>query len=428
VKQSSNKSKANTAAIYTRLSRDDGLDGDSNSIQTQKKLLSKVAKEKGYTNILTFVDDGISGVTMNRPAFIEMKAAIEAGKISALFVKDSSRIGRNYIEVGEFVEIFLVEHDVRLVSVSDGVDTAECEDELGSVRYVISDLYARDISKKCRIAKQVKGNAGEPLGLPPFGYMKNSQNPKFWIIDEEAAGIVRRIYGMSLSGMGIERIATALQNDGVMTPTHYYLSKGIHRPGLKAGKEIDAWNHSSVEKILTQQEYVGDVINFKTFSKSHKVKKRLENPEENQRVFLDVHKPIIDRATWEKVQQKRGRTRKRIQKCGEHSIFSGLLFCADCGGNMNFHFLQKNNAIHYFNCSNNNKARKTCDSTHYVRVDFLEQVVLQEIRRLTRFANRYEKQFAELVMGQSQQIADDEIKRKKKELDTMKARDRENVR
>lgn len=253
--------------------------------------------------------------------------------------------------------------------------------------------------------------------------MKNPGNPKFWIIDEEAAAIVRRVYGMSLGGMGIEQIATALQNDGVMTPTHYYLGKGIHRPGLKACKEPDAWNNSSVFTILTQREYVGDVINFKTFSKSHKVKKRLKNSEENQKVFLDVHKPIIDRATWEKVQQKRGQIRKRAQKSGERNMFSGLLFCADCGGNMNFHFLQKNTTIHYFNCSNNNKARKTCASTHYIRVDFLEQVVLQEIRRLTKFANRYEKQFAELIMGQSQQVADDGIKRKKKELDAMKARD-----
>ena len=186
---SSKKSLAreNTAALYLRISRDDGLDRDSNSIQTQKKLLTKIAKDKGYTNILIFSDDGISGVTMNRPGFIDMKAAIEAGKVAAVFVKDSSRIGRNYIEVGEFVEIFLVEHDVRLVSISDGVDTAESEDELGSIRYVISDLYARDISKKCRIAIQIKGNGGMPLGFPPFGYMKNPENPKFWVIDEEAA-------------------------------------------------------------------------------------------------------------------------------------------------------------------------------------------------------------------------------------------------
>lgn len=179
---SSKKSLAreNTAALYLRISRDDGLDGDSNSIQTQKKLLNKIAKDKGYTNILTFSDDGISGVTMNRPGFIDMKAAIEAGKVAAVFVKDSSRIGRNYIEVGEFVEIFIVEHDVRLVSI-------ESEDELGSIRYVISDLYARDISKKCRIAIQIKGNGGMPLGFPPFGYMKNPENPKFWVIDEEAA-------------------------------------------------------------------------------------------------------------------------------------------------------------------------------------------------------------------------------------------------
>ena len=427
MKQSKSKKRENTAAIYPRISRDDNLHGDSNSIANQKKLLIKAAKDKGYTNILTFVDDGVTGTTLNRPGFNELKQAIIDGKVSALFVKDSSRVGRNYIEAGEFTEIFLVEHDIRLVSVSEGVDTAEGEDDFGAMRHVMNDYYAKDISRKRRAANYTKGViSGEPLGFPPFGYMKNPDSPKFWVIDPEAAEIVKRIYRMTLDDdMGTEQIATALHKEGVMTPTFYYKGKGIARPGTKLDKEPDDWNNSTVIKILTQQEYCGDVVNFKTYSKSYKLKKRLENPKDKQVVLPNVHEPIIDRATWEKVQAKRNKIRKRTQKSGERNMFSGLLICADCGGNMNFHFNQGNHAIHYFNCWNNNKARKTCATTHYVRVDFLELVVIGEINRLTKFAKRYEQQFAEIVMGQSQKTAQDELGRKKKELSALKSRDRE---
>ena len=230
---------------------------------------------------------------------------------------------------------------------------------------------------------------------------------------------------MTMNGIGSEQIATALERDGILTPTNYYLIRGIRRPGIKDSAKPDAWNSSTVIKILGQREYCGDVVNFKTFSKSYKVKKRIENSEENMKIFLDIHQPIIDRAVWEKVQIQRGKIRKRTQNNGERSMFSGMLFCADCGGNMNFHFNQRNPDIEYFNCSNNNKARKTCDKTHYIRVDFLEQVVLGEIRRLTKFASRHEQQFAEIVMGQSKQFLQDGLNRKRKELAAMKLRDRE---
>jgi DNA invertase Pin-like site-specific DNA recombinase len=426
LKQSTGKkNRENTAAIYVRLSREDGVDGDSNSIQTQKKLLTAAAKKMGYTNLLTYCDDGITGVATNRKDFQKMLADLEKGKASALFIKDLSRLYRNRTEADRLVEDFFPEHQIRLVSIGDGIDTAEGDDEFIFLRNWANEQYAKDISKKRRLSNTVRGNSGEPLSLPPFGYIKDPDNPKRWIVDEDAADIVRRIYGMSLDGMGIEQIATALQGDGIMTPTHYWISKGVNRPGLKACKEPDKWNHSTVAKILSLQEYCGDVINFKTYSKSFKHKQRIANSEENMAIFRDVHKAIIDRATWEKVQQKRGKVRKRKQQDGEHNMFSGLLVCADCGGNMNFHFNQKNHDIQYFNCSNNNSSRKTCPTTHYIRVDFLEQVVLGEIRRLTRFASRYEDQFAQVVMGHSQQTAADEQKRKRKELDAMTARDRE---
>ena len=426
MKQSNNRlSKENTAFGYGRISREDGLAGDSYSIQTQKKLLSQYAKEKGYSNFKFFYDDGITGVSTNRPEFQKMLAQLEQGKASALFIKDLSRLYRNRTEADRLVEDFFPEHGVRLVSVGDGIDTAMGDDEFIFLRNWANEQYAKDISKKRRLSNVVRGNAGEPLSFPPFGYTKDPENPKRWIVDEDAAAIVRRIYGMSLDGMGIEQIATALQADGVMTPTFYYLSKGIGRPGLKANQEPDKWNHSTVAKILSLQEYCGDVINFKTYSKSYKHKKRIANSEENMAIFRDVHEAVIDRVDWEKVQQKRGKVRKRRKHDGGHNMFSGILVCADCGGNMNFHFNQGNPEIQYFNCSNNNSSRKTCDATHYIRVDFLEQVVLGEVRRLTRFASRYEKDFARVVMGNSQQNAADDRKRKRRVLDAMKARDKE---
>lgn len=194
MKQSSNKkSREATAFLYERLSRDDNLEGESYSIGNQKKLLTKVAKEKGYTNLVHFLDDGISGVTMNRPGFVEMMQQLEQGKAAAVFVKDLSRLGRNYIEVGRLTEEFFPDHDIRLVAVSDNIDTAEGENELAPIRNLFNEWYARDISKKRRISNKIKGNSGEPMGLPPYGYIKNPNNPKYWVIDEEAAQVVRRI-------------------------------------------------------------------------------------------------------------------------------------------------------------------------------------------------------------------------------------------
>ena len=216
-------------------------------------------------------------------------------------------------------------------------------------------------------------------------------------MDLDAAEIVRRIYRLTLEGYGTSQIADQLSNEGIATPTHYYIRKNTGRGGLKSSKGPDDWNNSTVIKILSLQEYCGDVINFKTFSKSYRNKKRINNTEENMAIFRDVHQPVIERSDWEAVQAKRGQIRKRTRQNGERNIFSGMLFCADCGGNMNFHFNQKNPEIQYFNCSNNNKARKTCPATHYIRVDFLEQVVLKKIRRLTKFARQHEDAFARLI-------------------------------
>ena len=427
MKQSNNNKKSRdvTAFLYERLSRDDNMDGESYSIGNQKKLLTKVAKEKGYTNLVHFFDDGISGVTMDRPGFADMIQQLEQGKAAAVFVKDLSRLGRNYIEVGRLTEEFFPNHDIRLVAVSDNIDTDEGENELAPIRNLFNEWYVRDISKKRRISNKIKGNAGEPMGQPPYGYIKDPENPKRWIVDEEAAQVVRRIYRMTLEGVGTEQIAAKLEEDGVLTPRAYWHSKGINRPGKVKDLPPTHWNSSSVIKMLSVQEYCGDILNFKTYSKSYKNKKRLENDRENWAIFKDVHEPIIERAVFEQVQQKRGKMRKRQAKDGERSMFSGLLVCADCGSNLHFHFNQGNPEIKYFNCSNYKGNRGTCGSNHYVRVDFLEQVVLGEIRRLTKYAGLYEDDFLKEVIGHSRQAEETERRLKEKELKSLLTRDDE---
>ena len=426
MKQSSKKHELGTAALYCRLSRDDNMDSESNSIQNQRKILQKAAKDKGYTDTVFFVDDGITGTTMKRPGFQKMLTAIEAGYISAVFVKDLSRLGRNYIEVGKLTEEFFPLHDIRLVAVSDGVDSDEGEDDFTPFKNIMNEYYAKDISKKRRIVNKMKGNAGVPLSPPPYGYIKNPDDPRFWVVEPEAAEVVRRIYCMALEGYGLAEIADRLAADGVVNPTYYWRSRGTSRGGSKSTVEPTKWGHTTVKKILTLQEYCGDVINFKSYSKSYKMKKRIENPEENRAIFLNVHEAIIDRQTWEKVQAlQKGTRRKKPTVTQEPSVFSGLLKCPECGGNLNFHFNQNNHDIKFFSCQNHNSGYRKCSKTHYIRLDFLEQVVLYEVKRLACFASEYENDFIKAMIGRSAKVAENTALRKQRELDALTARDRE---
>ena len=426
MKQSSKKHELGTAALYCRLSRDDNMDSESNSIQNQRKILQKAAKDKGYTDTFFFVDDGITGTTMKRPGFQKMLTAIEAGYISAVFVKDLSRLGRNYIEVGKLTEEFFPLHDIRLVAVSDGVDSDEGEDDFTPFKNIMNEYYAKDISKKRRIVNKMKGNAGVPLSPPPYGYIKNPDDPRFWVVEPEAAEVVRRIYRMALEGYGLAETAAQLAADGVVNPTYYWRSRGTSRGGSKSTVEPTKWGHTTVKKILTLQEYCGDVINFKSYSKSYKMKKRIENPEENRAIFLNVHEAIIDRQTWEKVQAlQKGTRRKKPTVTQEPSVFSGLLKCPECGGNLNFHFNQNNHDIKFFSCQNHNSGYRKCSKTHYIRLDFLEQVVLYEVKRLACFASEYENDFIKAMIGRSAKVAENGRIRKQRELDALTARDRE---
>ena len=420
MKQSSKKHELGIAALCCRLSRDDNMDSESNSIQNQRKILQKAAKDKGYTDTVFFVDDGITGTTMKRPGFQKMLTAIEAGYILAVFVKDLSRLGRNYIEVGKLTEEFFPLHDIRLVAVSNGVDSDEGEDDFTPFKNIMNEYYAKDISRKRRIVNKMKGNAGVPLSPPPYGYIKNPDDPRFWVVEPEAAEVVRRIYRMALEGYGLAETAAQLAADGVVNPTYYWRSRGTSRGGSKSTVEPTKWGHTTVKKILTLQEYCGDVINFKSYSKSYKMKKRIENPEENRAIFLNVHEAIIDRQTWEKVQAlQKGTRRKKPTVTQEPSVFSGLLKCPECGGNLNFHFNQNNHDIKFFSCQNHNSGYRKCSKTHYIRLDFLEQVVLYEVKRLACFASEYENDFIKAMIRRSAKVAENTALRKQRELDML---------
>ena len=400
-------------AIYCRLSRDDGTETESNSIGNQKKMLTQKAKELGLTNTKYYVDDGYTGTNFNRPAFQELLDDIEMGYISVVIVKDLSRLGRDYVSVGHYTDNYFPEHNIRFIAVNDMVDSDEGENEIAPFKNVMNEMYARDISRKVRSAHRIRGNMGEPLSQPPYGYMKSPVNKKKWIIDTEAAEVVRDIYRMCLDGMGNEAIARELQNRQVLIPMAYWQSKGLNRGGKKTQPNPYKWCKTTIQKILAQQEYCGDVINFKTYSKNFKNKTRIDNPVENWKIFKDVHEPIIDRDTWEMVQKHTARTKRRAPKKenARKHIFSGLIRCADCGSNMSYHTNTVNKDIHYFSCSNYVKdTRGTCQTRHYIRADALEQIVIYELKRLAIMLQMDEPLLVEILEKKSNKDFYDEKK------------------
>lgn len=408
----------NITALYARLSQEDALDGESNSIANQKKILLKYAKDNGFSNPIFFIDDGVSGVTFDRPGWNEMIRLAEAGKVTTVIVKEMSRMGRDYLKVGYYTESFFAERDIRYIAINDGVDSDKGDNEFTPFRNLFNDFYARDTSKKIRAVMRAKGNAGEHLCTnPPYGYMKSPDNKKQWIVDEEAAAVVKRIFDLCVAGKGPMQIAKILTADKVLTVKAYYAK----RDGKTMPDNLYRWDYKSISGILERPEYTGCTVNFKTYSKSHKLKKRLQNTPENYRIFPNTQSAVIEEKVFERVQGLRA-NKRRPTKTGRQGLFSGLLYCADCGEKLYFcttnSFSPKQE--HYV-CSNYKSNTGTC-SAHFIREETLTLFVRQRIFDVTAMFFDDIQGFQNMVYQQRFEEAEKAIKQKKKELEQAKKR------
>ena len=404
-------------ALYCRLSRDDELQGDSNSIINQKKILQKYALDHGWKNIRFYIDDGISGTTFNRPGFQEMIADIEAGIVKRVIIKDMSRLGRDYLQVGMYTEIMFPEHDVHFIAVNDGVDSKQGDNEFTPFGNIINEWYAKDTSKKIRAVMKVKGNAGEHLTTnAPYGYMKDPANPKQWVRDNDAANVVYDIGLYVMDGYGPSQIARLLKQRKILTPAAYYESKGINC-NVKPQDDPYGWNASTVAHILDRwREYLGHTVNFKTTKKSYKSKKKIQNPESEWVIFENTHEPIWTESIADAVRLAR-QTRRRPTKMGEMGMFSGMMFCADCGSIMyqcratGFRREQE-----YYLCAGYRKSRDICGSTHSIRTVILEELILQNLCKVVSYAREQEDQFVKMVMDMDEKERSKGLAKKKKLL------------
>ena len=409
----------NITALYARLSQEDALDGESNSIANQKKILLKYAMDNSFPNPTFFIDDGVSGVTFDRPGWNEMIGLSEAGKVKKVIVKDMSRMGRDYLKVGYYTESFFAERDIRYIAINDGVDSDKGDNDFTPFRNLFNDFYARDTSKKIRAVMRSKGNAGEHLCTnPPYGYRKDPADKKKWIVDEEAAEVVKRIFDLCIAGKGPMQIAKMLTADKVLTvKAHYAKQNGRTMPDNPY-----RWSVESIRGILERPEYTGCTVNFKTHSKSHKLKKRLQNAPENQRIFLNTQPAIIEEQVFERVQELRANKRRPAKQAERQGLFSGLLYCADCGSKL--HFATGKNMTPEQDCYRCSKYKSnTGDCTmHYIREETLKLFVLQRIFDVTAMFFDDIQSFQNMVYQQRFEEAEKAVKRQKKELEQARKR------
>ena len=410
-------------ALYARLSRDDEKDGISGSIQNQKAILEKYAKDNKLPNPRFFCDDGFSGVTFTRPAFMEIMELAEQGMIGTIVVKDHSRLGRNRLVVGQLLEEDFVRLDIRYIAIMDNIDTEKGISDIVPMQDLFNEWHAKNTSDKVRKVMQSKGMSGKPLTTnPPFGYMKSPDNKDEWIVDEPAAKVVRRIFSLCVEGLGPTQIAKKLHSEKALTPTEYWNSIG--RKCSKPPAIPYGWVADTVSGILDKQEYCGDTVNFRTYRKSFKMKKKLDKPKDEWKVFPDTHPAIIDRETFELVQELR-KNKRRPNRTGEVSMFSGLLYCADCGEKL------------YYSVTNNYKREQACFfcsayrknsdicSAHYIREKVVEQLVLESMQRVLWYVQSYEKLFAQRQLEEFGEKQKKELAEKRRELDKAKLRVRE---
>ena len=406
-------------ALYPRLSHEDELQGESNSISNQKRILETYAKQNGFTNLRWYTDDGFSGANFQRPGFQAMLADIEAGKVGTVIVKDMSRLGRNYLQVGMYTEMIFPQKNVRFIAINDGVDSAQGENDFAPLRNIFNEWLVRDTSKKIKAVKRSKGMSGKPItSKPVYGYLMDEDEN--FIIDEEAAPVVRQIYSLCLAGNGPTKIARMLTEQQIPTPgTLEYRRTGSTRryhPGYEC-----KWATNTVVHLLENREYTGCLVNFKTEKPSYKLKHSIENPPEKQAVFENHHEPIIDRETWERVQELR-KQRKRPNRYDEVGLFSGILFCADCGSVMYQQRYQTDKRKQdCYICGSYKKRTADC-TAHFIRTDLLTAGVLSNLRKVTSYAAKHEARFMKLLIEQNEDGDRRRNAAKKKELEAAEKR------
>ena len=385
--------------LYCRLSNEDALDGESNSIQNQKEFLTRYAAEHGYTNLKILVDDGYTGTNFDRPGVQEGFALVKQGLVGCWLVKDLSRFGRDYLTVGQYTDIIFPSYDVRFIAVNDGVDSERGDsDGFAAIRNLFNEWYPRDTSKKVRVVFRQKGTSGKHLGKPPYGYRTDPTDKDHWIIDENAAPVVKRIFDLAIDGKGPEQIARILEQDKVLTTKALYAKQSENHPDPKKRKKMPErpyhWIGQSVAGILERMEYTGCTCNFKTYSKSYKLKKRIPNAIEDMCIFPDTQEAIVSQAQWDRVQELR-KNKRRPTKAQRQGLFSGFLFCPDCGNKLHFATCKSfdGKQDHYV-CSSYKSGRGTC-SAHYIREDVLRELVLERIRAVNAYIRQDVEGFQE---------------------------------
>ena len=411
-------------ALYARLSKDDDLVGDSNSIVHQKEILAKYAKEHGFTNIEFYVDDGFSGTNFNRPDFQRMMADAEEGKISTVIVKDMSRFGRDYIMVGYYTEIYFSNLDIRFIAINDNVDSnIQTENDLTPFKNVFNEWYARDTSKKIRAVFKAKGNSGKHLTTnPPFGYIKDPNDKDKWIIDEEAAATVRRIFQMFVDGVRMPEIARKLTEENVETPQLYNIHRGRSIHKLSEYPEI--WSVGTIKNMLDRVAYVGHTVNFQTAKKSYKNKKQVRLPKESWIIYRNTQEPIIDEKTFATAQQMRN-VKRAYTKFNEPNMFSGLLYCADCGNRLTIQRVAKHRNMDNFSCATYRKKKKGLCSSHRILVSDLETIVKEDLQKVCEYVLFHEKEFTDEYLSGSKKETEKFQTKTKAELKRLSDRQEE---
>ena len=413
-------------ALYCRLSRDDELQGDSNSIKNQKSILQKFANDQGFRNTEFFVDDGYSGTNFDRPDWQRLIAKAEDGQIGVIIVKDMSRLGRDYLKVGYYTEVLFPGMDIRFIAINNGVDSInQQESDFTPFLNIINEFYAKDTSKKIRAVFRAKGENGKPLSTtPPYGYVKDPNDKNHWIIDEGAAAVVREIFHLCISGYGPTQIAKELRTRRIEVPAEYGKKSGVNVPsaGTRENDDPCRWTTSTVVHILERQEYLGHTVNFKTHRKSNKLKKQIKNAPSEWQVFEHTHEAIIDQETFDIVQRIRD-GRRRITPMGEMPVLSGMVYCADCGSKL--YQVRSNGWTHeqeHMVCATYRKKGRDICPSHQIRNVVIEQLLLADLRSVTAFAREREAEFIDVVTKSKAKEIDRSLREGRREYDLAKAR------